>query len=176
MRFSMSALRRTAHGSDENAPIGQRRLMTALAFIEIRALRAIDHCRQMGQGALTPKKSMPMKNAACASILTTVCAFGLQGASAAPIEARTARSPTTSSQINAPDRAYSTGQVKSVDWDQGKVLIAHGPIENLGMPGMTMLFRVSERSLLRNLNNGDKIQFKAEKANGTLFVVEIVRQ
>ncbi|WP_454908290.1 copper-binding protein [Variovorax gossypii] len=180
----LSPRRRHAFANERAAPMTRRDLtrklqwkrwvMAALAFPEIRNFLVIDHRRQFEQ--CSPSPSMRMKNAACASILAAVCAIGLQEVSATPIEARMELSPATSPQGKAPDPAYSTGQVKRVDWDQGKVLISHGPIENLGMPGMTMLFRVSERSLLRNLNNGDRIQFKAEKANGTLFVVEIVRQ
>ncbi|WP_454909468.1 copper-binding protein [Variovorax gossypii] len=104
-------------------------------------------------------------------------AVGVQEIDAAPVDARMATPPTASPQVKTPGSGtYSSGQVKSIDWDQGKVLIAHGPIENLGMPSMTMLFRVSERSLLKNLNTGDKVQFKAEKNHGTLFIVEMVRQ
>ena len=36
--------------------------------------------------------------------------------------------------------AMTTGEVKKVDKDAGKVTIKHGPIKNLDMPGMTMIF------------------------------------
>ena len=110
-------------------------------------------------------------------MLLFALAIGMQAAGAAPIDARMAKPLTAKPQAEAPiGESYSSGQVKRIDWDQGKVLISHGPIENLGMPSMTMLFRVSERSLLQNLNSGDNVRFKAEKANGTLFIVDIVRQ
>ncbi len=107
-------------------------------------------------------------------MLLFALAIGMQAAGAAPIDTRMSK-PSKQQAEASGGESYSSGQVKRIDWDQGKVLIAHGPIENLGMPSMTMLFRVSERSLLQNLNSGDKVRFKAEKTNGTLFVVDIVR-
>ncbi|REN21371.1 copper-binding protein [Mycobacterium tuberculosis] len=106
-----------------------------------------------------------------------ILAIGIHEAGAAPVDANMQASQATSLHVRPNGSGpYSSGQVQRIDWDQGKVLIAHGPIENLGMPSMTMLFRVSERSQLKNLNTGDKVQFRAEKTNGTLFIVEIVRQ
>ena len=117
------------------------------------------------------------KYAVCSSTLMLALAIATQAAGAAPIDANIQTARTASSYVRPiGGESYSSGQVQRIDWDQGKVLIAHGPIENLGMPGMTMLFRVSERSQLKNLNTGDKVQFRAEKTNGTLFIVEIVRQ
>ena len=43
-----------------------------------------------------------------------------------------------------PTTALSEGVVKKVDKAQGKLTIKHGPLENLGMPGMTMVFRVRD--------------------------------
>lgn len=118
-----------------------------------------------------------MKYAARSSILMMALAIAMQNAGAAPVDASMPASRTAGSHVRPTgSEPYSSGQVQRIDWDQGKALIAHGPIENLGMPSMTMLFRVSERSLLRNLSTGDKVQFKAKKTNGTLFIVEIVRQ
>ena len=51
--------------------------------------------------------------------------------------------------------------------------IKHGPIENLGMPGMTMVFRVKEPAMLDQLKAGDKINFAADRVNGVFTVLRI---
>ena len=40
------------------------------------------------------------------------------------------------------------GTVKKIDKSAGKLTIAHGPLESLGMPPMTMVFRAAEPGLL----------------------------
>jgi Cu(I)/Ag(I) efflux system protein CusF len=64
----------------------------------------------------------------------------------------------------------SHGEVKSIDKDGGKLTIKHGELKNLGMPGMTMVFRVKDPAMLGQVNAGDKIDFMAEKVNGALTV------
>jgi Cu(I)/Ag(I) efflux system protein CusF len=71
------------------------------------------------------------------------------------------------------DSKFSTGEVRKVDLTQGKLTIKHGPIDNLGMPAMTMVFNAGKANLLRNLKPGDNIKFRAETAAGTLTVTEI---
>ena len=63
------------------------------------------------------------------------------------------------------------GEVKKVDKDAGKVTIKHGPLENLGMPAMTMVFRVKDPAMLDQLKAGDRINFLAEKWNGAVTVM-----
>lgn len=67
----------------------------------------------------------------------------------------------------------SQGEVKKVDKDAGKVTIKHGPLENLGMPGMTMIFRVKDPAMLDQMKEGDKINFVAEKVNGAFTVMQV---
>ena len=67
----------------------------------------------------------------------------------------------------------TAGVVKKIDKQAGKLSIAHEPIENLGMPRMTMVFRVKESRLLERVKEGDKINFAAEEVKGTLFVTRI---
>ena len=65
----------------------------------------------------------------------------------------------------------STGVVKKVDKSSGKVTIKHGPLDNLGMPAMTMVFRVKDPAMLDQMKAGDKINFIAEKINGAITVM-----
>ncbi|MEO8154453.1 MAG: copper-binding protein [Rhizobacter sp.] len=65
------------------------------------------------------------------------------------------------------------GEVRKVDKEQGKLTLRHGPIANLEMPGMTMVFRVSDPNMLNNLKEGDKVRFSADRVNGAITVISI---
>jgi len=67
----------------------------------------------------------------------------------------------------------SEGEVRKVDKDQGKLTLRHGPLENLGMPAMTMVFKVADPKLLDGLRDGDKVRFTAEKVNGAFTVTAL---
>jgi Cu/Ag efflux protein CusF len=62
--------------------------------------------------------------------------------------------------------------VKKVDKAAGKVTIRHEPIENLGMPKMTMVFRVRDPAMLDRLKEGDRILFVADKVDGAFTVMQ----
>ncbi|MGF9760110.1 copper-binding protein [Microvirga sp. 0TCS3.31] len=66
-----------------------------------------------------------------------------------------------------------TGTVEKVDTAQGKITIDHGPIENLDMESMTMVFRAQDPNLLKGLKAGDKVQFTADRVNGQISVTSI---
>lgn len=63
-----------------------------------------------------------------------------------------------------------TGEVQKVDKSKGEITIKHGPIDNLGMPAMTMAFRVKDPAMLDQIKEGDKINFVVEKLNGEFTV------
>ena len=65
------------------------------------------------------------------------------------------------------------GEVRKVDKDACKVTLKHGPIENLGMPGMTMVFRATNPAMLDKLKPGDKVRFAADKAGDVYTVTRI---
>jgi Cu(I)/Ag(I) efflux system periplasmic protein CusF len=67
----------------------------------------------------------------------------------------------------------SEGEVRRVDKSAGKVTIKHGPLANLDMPSMTMVFRVKDPAMLDQVKEGDKIKFNAEKIDGALTVTEM---
>ncbi|RQP21797.1 copper-binding protein [Piscinibacter terrae] len=77
----------------------------------------------------------------------------------------------TASGMQMPD--MSDGEVRKIDKENKKITLKHGEIKNLGMPGMTMVFQVKDPAVLDTLKQGDKVMFKAEKANGALVVTEI---
>lgn len=73
----------------------------------------------------------------------------------------------------APAAGLTAGVVRKIDKDAGKISIAHDPIENLGMPKMTMVFRVKEHGMLDRVKEGDKVNFAADKIKGAYTVTKI---
>ena len=65
------------------------------------------------------------------------------------------------------------GTVKKLDEKQMKVTIKHGPLKNLEMDGMTMVFAVKDPEMLKKLKAGANIEFMADRVNGQLTVVEV---
>ncbi|MGH8682593.1 MAG: copper-binding protein [Burkholderiales bacterium] len=70
-------------------------------------------------------------------------------------------------------QALADGEIRKVDKDARKLTIKHGPIPNLDMPGMTMVFQVKDPALLDQVKAGDKIRFQAEKIGGAFTVTRI---
>ena len=66
-----------------------------------------------------------------------------------------------------------SGTVEKVDAGAGKITIDHGPIPNLNMDAMTMVFRAQDPALLKGVKAGDKVQFQADRVNGQISVVRI---
>ncbi|BCZ81723.1 hypothetical protein PTKU64_53980 [Paraburkholderia terrae] len=72
--------------------------------------------------------------------------------------------------------SMSHGEVKKVDTAAGKLTIKHGPLENLGMEAMTMVFKVKDPGMLSQVKVGDKIDFVAEEIDGSLTVTKLQKQ
>lgn len=65
------------------------------------------------------------------------------------------------------------GTVKKIDAPTQRIMLAHGPIANIGMGAMTMMFKVKDPALLKPLKEGDKVRFRVEDLGGTYTVVRI---
>ncbi|MBC7499261.1 MAG: copper-binding protein [Herminiimonas sp.] len=87
--------------------------------------------------------------------------------------ARTQVSATTPARTYASNGTLSAGTVKKVDPDQGKITISHGPLANLSMPAMTMVFDLADRAMIGKVKAGDSIEFTAEKVNGALTITQL---
>lgn len=79
-------------------------------------------------------------------------------------------------QPAAASSEYSAGEVRRVDREAQKITLRHGPIPSLGMPDMTMVFRVSDPKALEGLKQGDKVRFKAAKIGGQYTLTALERQ
>ncbi len=115
-----------------------------------------------------------MKHIHLLAAATLALAAGAQAqtpaASAADHAAHHAQASSTAASSTAPQ---SEGEVRKIDKAQGKVTLRHGPLENLGMPAMTMVFKVADPRMLESLKDGDKVRFTAEKINGVYTVTAI---
>ena len=82
----------------------------------------------------------------------------------------------TANATVAANVALSDGEVRKVDKEQGKLTIRHGPLANLEMPPMTMVFRVKDPASLDQVAPGDKVRFRAEKIEGQYVVTAIEKK
>lgn len=58
------------------------------------------------------------------------------------------------------------GEVKKIDEAAAKITLKHGPAKSLGMDEpMTMVYRVKDPAMLKQVKVGDKVQFEAEEAS-----------
>lgn len=79
-----------------------------------------------------------------------------------------AASPGVFAQATAVD-----GSVQKIDAAAGKVTLKHGPIKNLDMDAMTMVFRVKDPEMLKKVKVGQKVKFEADRVDGQITVTRI---
>ncbi|SEE38192.1 Copper binding protein CusF [Rhizobiales bacterium GAS188] len=65
------------------------------------------------------------------------------------------------------------GVVQKIDAAQQKITIKHGPLDNLGMPAMTMVFKAADPTMMTLVKVGQKIKFEADRVNGQITVTKI---
>ena len=97
--------------------------------------------------------------------------FSIAAAALAPTAGATSHVPSAGG--HAEHHALSDGEVRRVDKDAKKLTIRHGPIQNLDMPPMTMVFQVQDAAMLDTVKPGDKIKFAADKIGGAYTVTKI---
>ena len=71
--------------------------------------------------------------------------------------------------------AMVKGEVKNIDQNAGKITLHHGPITNLDMTDtdMTMVFRVQDPAMLKQVKVGEKVQFAAERGASGITITRI---
>jgi len=82
-------------------------------------------------------------------------------------------SATAFATSHIPSASMTDGEIRKVDRDAKKLTIKHGPILNLDMPAMTMVFQVKDARVLDQVKAGDKIKFAAEKTGGAYVVTHV---
>jgi Cu/Ag efflux protein CusF len=68
---------------------------------------------------------------------------------------------------------YTKGEVTKIDAAQKELTIKHEELKNLDMPAMTMVFVVADDTMLEKVNEGESVEFVAERVNGRITVTEI---
>lgn len=106
-----------------------------------------------------------MKHVLAAIALSAIAGFSLAGPAHATSHA--ARAAAGSAAVLA------DGEVRKVDREAKKLTIRHGPLENLDMPPMTMVFQVKDASMLDAVKAGDKVKFSADKIGGAYTVMHL---
>lgn len=72
--------------------------------------------------------------------------------------------------------AFTHGEVRLVDRLAGRIVLRHGPIENLGVPPMTMIFRVRDPRQIEGLDSGVPVRFTADRLEGAFTILHIERR
>ena len=109
---------------------------------------------------------MIVKTILCGAVLPLLVALS------SPAWAQSAKPvpPAASSSAELP---MVDGEVRKIDTTQGKLTLKHGPIPNLDMGAMTMVFRVARPAMLEGLQVGTKLRFSVERVQGQLTVTAI---
>jgi uncharacterized cupredoxin-like copper-binding protein/Cu/Ag efflux protein CusF len=94
-------------------------------------------------------------------------------ATASAVQAETVGTPAVKVAEAAKSEALSEGVVRKIDAASGKITLKHGPLVNLAMPAMTMVFKVQPPDLLNAVKVGDTVKFRAENLKGALTVTAI---
>ena len=74
---------------------------------------------------------------------------------------------------------YAAGESPLVDGQVtevrpgGELTIKHGPMPNLDMPAMTMVFKLKDAAMGKGIKKGDKIKFHAEDVGGKLTIMHL---
>ena len=55
----------------------------------------------------------------------------------------------------------------------GELTIKHGPLPNLDMPAMTMVFKLNDPAMGKGVKKGDKIKMHVEDVGGKLTIMHL---
>jgi Cu(I)/Ag(I) efflux system protein CusF len=105
-----------------------------------------------------------------ALLMVTLSAWGVQ-AQTQDTDHASHHSPADTAASSGAE--FIQGEVRRIDRQARKVSLRHGPIPNLQMPDMTMVFEVRDSTMLQGLKVGDKVRFKADKVDGAYTVTAV---
>lgn len=111
-----------------------------------------------------------MKNL-IATLAITFAASSISAQTTVPSAAPMADKPVAASPSVSKD--MTEAEVRKVDKEAKKVTLKHGPIKNLDMPGMTMVFQVRDAALFDKLVTGEKVKFTAEQLEGAFVLTSV---
>src|SRR4051794_37415864 len=70
----------------------------------------------------------------------------------------------------------ATGSVTAVDVAGGTVTIAHGPVKTLNWPAMTMAFAVKKKSMLKQIQQGSKVEFSFVQSGKNYLITKLTKK
>ncbi|HUD34137.1 MAG TPA: copper-binding protein [Variovorax sp.] len=116
----------------------------------------------------------PSRAIARSLVLATLLGAAALATATAQTHATHDRDPGTGGATASPDADdLADGEVRKIDRETGRLTLRHGPLRNLDMPGMTMVFDVVDAAVLDRLRPGEKVRFQAGKVDGRFVVVRI---
>ena len=110
------------------------------------------------------------------ALIAVSCALAISGAAYAAGEMGNMDMSGSSTKPAGEKAGMSHGEIRKVDVAAGKLTIKHGPLENLGMEAMTMVFKVKDPAMISQVKVGDKIDFVAEEVDGALTVMKLQKK
>ena len=119
-----------------------------------------------------PQAATPLRAAWVAAAVWALTTATAQAQTAATPDAHSAHAGHATATAPAPGAATATddglSDAEVLRWDArtGRATLRHGPIRNLDMPPMTMVFRVPDAALAARMQAGTKIRFKTEQQQG----------
>lgn len=67
------------------------------------------------------------------------------------------------------------GVLNSIDLENNKINLTHGPVKSLGWPGMTMNFSIKDAAILQGIQPGQKVAFEIVKEAPKQFYVSKIK-
>ena len=76
--------------------------------------------------------------------------------------------------VAAAQEASIVGEVKKIDESSGSITMKQGPAPSLGFKeGMTMVYEVRDRAMLKQVKVGDTVKFEAESGDSGFTVTKL---
>jgi Cu/Ag efflux protein CusF len=110
------------------------------------------------------------------ALIAVSCALAISASAYAAGDMGNMDMSSSSAKPAGENAAMSHGEIRKVDAAAGKLTIKAGPIENLGMEAMTMVFKVKDPAMISQVKVGDKIDFEAEEVNGVATLTRLQKQ
>lgn len=82
------------------------------------------------------------------------------------------KAPADGTDAGKPSTAMATGTVESIDVDAGMITIAHGPVEALDWPAMTMAFKATPAQV-SSVQAGQNVTFEFEYQGAQATIIRI---
>lgn len=84
------------------------------------------------------------------------------------------RKDTNSDKKGKSQAHQASGTVTKVDSEKNAVTVAHGPVQSMNWPAMTMTFKVKDKAMLDNVKQGEKVEFSFVQS-GKDYVITSVK-